>query len=880
MNNRDDQIEREIVPRPVSSRVESELDFHVEMRTRELIARGVAPDEARARAVAAFGDFHRVTAELNRIGRATEGARRRSRFIGEALQDARFALRMIRRRRSAAVLTVGILSLGIGASTAIFSVADGVLLRPLPFYEPDRVAAVWIAQPALARDPVLGWMADATPMGNEEYQALRTHATSFDEIGLWSTATATLASDAGAEQVPIGVVTGSVFRTLRVSPAIGRTFVAGEDALGGPSVAILGWESWKVRFGGDSSIVGRSITIGGTAHTIVGIMRPGLRLDRTTEPPAFWVPALRDSSDMPERHNRSYRAIARLTRGATFEAASVQAGRILREVTGDTTLTARVEVWQRDQGRNATGQVMVLLIAVGLVLLIACVNAAMLQLGEVTARRQEMAARVSLGAGTGRLVRQLLGECVVLAFAASALGSALAWGMLRGLLAIAPERLPGMDTVHIDGRVLGFALVCATVTGVLFGIVPALVVGRAGTTSLLRTATGHAARGTALLQRGLIAAQVAMSMVLLVVGTLFARSLLNLTSVDPGFRADELVAVRVYIPYRYPADRVREIVAAFKARLESTAGVTAVTVNSSPPFAGRNSSSPIELDPAIARGRRPQHTMQFYVTPGYFETMGIRVVAGRPFRPDDGIGGEPVAIVNTAMVARDFGGNSPIGQRVRHQSIWRTVVGVAANVNSRALDISDGAGIYVPYDQHPNTGPTFLVRGVTGALTQPALRSGLRDVDARSVLQGMSSVDRDIERSYGPQRYRTILVSVFGAMAALLAAIGLHGVSSRAAARRLREIGIRMALGGTSRGVTGLLVADAMSGVGVGMILGVPAALLAGFAARQYLFGVSAADPVSIVLVALFLATATLFSSALPARRAARSNPAVVLRSD
>jgi predicted permease len=877
---REGDIEREIVPRPVGDKVDAEMAFHVDMRTRELIARGVPPDAAREQALAAFGDFGGVRDELTRMGRATEGAQRRTRFFAEAMQDIRFAWRMVARRRAATALMIGVLALGIGATTAIFSVVDSVLLRPLPFPEPERLAAVWIGQPSLAGDPVLSWLAEATPIGTGEYRAIREASPGLASIGLWNMSSANLTTESGAEPVSVGVATQSVFETLRVAPAMGRTFTMGEDMLGGPNVGVLSWETWRGRYGGDSAVVGRTVTMNGERYTIIGVMPAGFRLDRTAEPPFMWTPALRDSSDVPERRNRNYRAIARLRAAATFDAAALQATPALRAVTGDSTLVARVAMWQQDQGRQASRPVLLLLAAAGLLLLIACVNVALLQLGEVSARRNEITVRVALGAGQGRLVRQLLGESLVLALIASALGAALAWMMLRGLVAIAPERLPGLDAVQIDGRVLAFALLTAIVTGLAFGIVPAWLVGRSGPTSVIRAGTGQSTRGGALMQRTLLAAQIAMSMVLLVMSVLLGESLRRLSAVDPGFRPESLIAVRVTMPWQYEEPRVREVVERTRRRLAGLPGVRAVTISSAPPFGGGGSSSPVALDASIAGDRAPQHTLQHYVATDYFETMGIRVVAGRGFEPGDGFGGALVAVVNESMVRRDFGTAPVVGQRLQHQGAWRTVVGVVADVRGKSLAEDDGAGIYVPFDQHPSTAPTFLVRAPIAALHAPTLRVMLRDLDAQLVLRSIAPVPDAIARSYGAQRYRTILFTVFGALATLLAAVGLYGVSARASARREREIGIRMAVGGTPNSIVQLLVGDAMRGVVAGIAIGVPMALLTARALAEYLYDVSPTQPIAYVTVAVLLSVATLAASAWPAWRAAQEDPVKALRGE
>jgi len=877
---REGDIEREILPRAVDDKVDAELAFHLEMRTRELVARGVPEAEARERALAGFGDFGGVRAELARIGQASEGAARRTRFIAEAVQDARFAWRMVTRRRAATLLMVAVLALGIGATTAIFSVVDAVLLRPLPFPEPDRVAAVWIGQPSLADDPVLRGYAEATPVGFAEYQAIRSATTSFAQIGLWGMGSQTLVTEDGAEPVPVGVATQSTFELLRVAPVLGRTFTLGEDALGGPDVAVLSWETWRGRFGGDTAILGRRLVLGGEPYTVIGVMPPRFRLDRTVEPPFLWLPALRDSSDLPERRNRNYRALARLSGGSSFAGAALQATPALRAVSGDTSLVARVARWQEDEGRQASGPVLILLGAASLLLLIACVNVALLQLGEVSARRNEISVRVALGAGQGRLVRQLLGESLVLALVSSVTGALLAWAMLRGLVALAPERLPGLDGVQIDGRVLGFALLLAVVTGLLFGIVPAWLVGRSGPSSVVRSGGGQSARGAILVQRSLLAAQIAMSMVLLVMSVLLGRSLARLTAVDPGFRPESLTALRITMPWRYPDEQVRSLVEATRSRLAGLPGVLSVSVSSAPPFGVSSSSSPVALDPAIAGDRSAQHTLQHSVSSDYFAAMGIRVVAGRGFEAGDRFGSEPVAVVTEAMVRRDFGKTPPLGQRVRHQGVWRTVVGVVADVRGRSLATTDGAGIFIPFDQHPNSGPSFLVRGSTAALDAAALRTMLRELDPQLVLRSVTPLQEAIARSYGLQRYRTVLFTAFGVLATLLAAVGLYGVSARAAARRLREVGIRMAVGGTAGSVVRLLVGDAMRGVAIGLVLGIPASLLTARALQEYLFEVSPGDPWAYVVVAGLLTTATLAASAWPAWAATRRDPTAVLRAE
>jgi predicted permease len=882
-NDSDAGLPPETFKPPVDKRVANELAFHIEMRTRELVAQGVNPDVARRMATERFGDIDQVAAELNRLERGTDRIVRRARYFAELAHDARFAFRMMGRRRTFAALAIATLALGIGAATAIYSVVDTVLLRPLPFDEPDRIAAVWLAQPSVADDPVISWLAEATPMGTVEYNALREQSRTLQGLAMWVPGTVTLTTESGPERVPSVRVTSSLLPMLRVRPVVGRSFAPGEDALGGPQLTMLGYEAWSTRFGADSSLIGRSLTLNGRSYTVIGVLPPGVRLDRTTEVPVFWTPALQDSSDFPQMRNRSYRALARLTPGATFAGATQETAALIRSVSGDTTLSARVEAWQRDQARDARGPLMVLLAAVGLLLLIACVNVAILQLGEGSARGLEMTTRAALGAGSGRLVRQLLVESVAIALVSAVLGAVLAWMMMRGLIAAAPARLPGIDQVALNGRVLAFAVSCATLTGLLFGVVPAFVVARAGTGSLVRIGVGQSGRGTRQLQRLLIASQLALSLVLLVGAALLSRSLRELANVSPGFNAPRLTSVSIAVPQSYwrDDDRMRAFATDVSDRVSQIPGVERASISSGVPFARGASSSPLTIEtPPGAPAQRPRHTQQRYVQAGFFETMGMQLKAGRFFTAEDRKTSEPVAIVSEEEVRRDFGGREPLGMRVQHQRVWRRVVGVVADVKYRGLGEVNEATIYIPFDQYVGGLPSLVVRGSVGPAFARAMKAALREAEPEASVTKIEAIPQLIEKSYAAESYRTLIVTLFGVMASVLAAVGLYGVSVRAAARRNREIGVRIALGSSASRITRLLVGDAMAGVALGLAVGIPGALLAANLVRPYLFKVGPTDPMSFAASALLLVAVTAFASFLPARVAGRENPARVLRGD
>jgi predicted permease len=878
------ELPPEVFQPPVDQRVANELAFHIEMRTREMIAQGVAPDVARRMATERFGDIDSVAAELNRLERGTDRTVRRARYVAELAHDARFAFRMMGRRRTFAALAIATLALGIGAATAIYSVVDTVMLRPLPFDEPDGIAAVWLAQPSVAKDPVISWLADATPMGPVEYNALRQQSRTLRDLAMWAPRPVTLTTENGPERLPGIRVTSTLLPALRVRPALGRVFAPGEDALGGPLVTMLSYETWSTRFGADSSLIGRSLTLNGKPHTVIGVLPMGVRVDRTTEMPAFWIPALQDSADLPAMRNRSYSAVARLAPGATFASATQETAALLRAINGDTSMSARVEAWQRDQSRDARGPLLVLLAAVGLLLLIACVNVAILQLGEGSARGLEMTTRAALGAGSGRLARQLLVESVAIALVSAVLGAALAGMMMRGLIAAAPAKLPGIDQVALNGRVLVFAVTCATFTGLLFGVVPAFVVARTGTGSLVRIGVGHSGRGTRQLQRLLIASQLALSLILLVGAALLSRSLRALANVSPGFTASRLTSVSIAVPRSYyrDDDRVRSFSTDLVARVGQIPGVERASVSSSVPFvSGGGSSSPLTVEtPPGAPEIRPRHTQQRYVQPGFFETMGMQLKAGRFFTAEDRNGSEPVAIVSEEEVKRDFGGRQPLGMRVQHQRVWRRVVGVVADVKYRGLGEVNEATVYIPLYQYVGGLPTLVIRGSVGPAFAQAVKATLREVEPDASVLKIEAIPQLIEKSYAAERYRTLIVTLFGIMASVLAAVGLYGVGVRAAARRNREIGVRIALGSSASGITRLLVGDAMAGVALGLAVGFPGALVAARLVRPYLFNVGPRDPVSFGASALLLVAVTALASFLPARVAGRENPAKVLRGD
>jgi putative ABC transport system permease protein len=511
------------------------------------------------------------------------------------------------------------------------------------------------------------------------------------------------------------------------------------------------------------------------------------------------------------------------------------------------------------------------------------VNVAMLMLGETSTRERELAARIAIGASRARVVRQLLAESMTLALAGAALGAALAWMLTRTLVAMAPARIPGIDSAGVDLHALLFASACAAIAGVLFGLTPALSIVRQSESNLLRVGTGQSARQGRRLQRSLVATEIALSFVLLLGAALLARSLNRLSEVDPGFTPGNLIAVDLAEPSAFNRDDVRRLAYYDEAvrRLASLPGVSAVTAGVNPPFGGRSSSSPVEVEGRDYGQRRGPSTDQRSVFPNYFSTLGIPLRAGRTFTDGDNERSELVVVISEAAARRDFPNEPAVGRRVRYQGQFRRIVGVVGDVRTSRLSRDAGPAIYTPLRQYEygNIGIVIRARADLASLA-PAIRSTLRAIEQTVSVSSMTPMPTLVARSYAEERYRTVIVAAFATLAAVLATVGLYGVTVRAVSRRTREIGIRVALGATPSHATSILMSDTLKGVLLGLAFGIPLALIAGQRLAPYLFQVMPSDPLSFGLVAILLVAVAVIASGLPARRASRSNPATVLNSE
>jgi predicted permease len=890
----DDRI-GEPVPDPIfdpsaADEVADELQFHIEMRTRELIDRGMAPDAAHRSARERFDDLPRVTAELNRLAQQREHAVKRTRYVTDLAQDIQFSGRMLRKRIGFAFMAILPLALGIGAATAMYSVVDGVMLRPLPFVHPDRLVAIWATESQWKSDNASAIAWNSVVIGKADYLALRERARTLSAVAAWGRDGGMFGDAAGGFEQVSGVrVTSSIFDLLGIRPALGRAFRPDEDVVNGPRTVLLGWEMWQRRFGADSTVIGRSVTFDDATYTVVGVMPPGVRLERTLPPVALWFPAFQSSQDDPSRHNRSYWGLARLAPGATLAQANAEVAQIIADVKtswkgnpGGT--SGRATNWQQDQVHGVRASLLILAGAVALLLLIACVNVATLMFGEAARRQPEITARAALGATPARLARQLLTESVVIAGCGATLGLFFGWGLTRALVALAPGKIPGLADVRFDGRVFGFTAVCAVVTGIAFGVLPTFVLLRWGRHSTARVGAGQTARGEHGIQRALVAIEVALSLVMLVGCSLLGRSLVRLSEVDPGFAPNGLLLVQVSAPMHLWADSASAVsyMQAAVRELRAIPGVAAVSGSNGGLFNGNSSSSPLKIvgRPADENGRDAQ---QRVVLADYFRTMRVPIVAGRDFSQSDNISTDRVAIVSTAEARRDFPGESPIGQRVIWQGQEWTVIGVAGDVHYTGLATDFQPTIYIPEAQRSGNWVSYLVRASgtsDGTTLLRTIRARIAALNPATVIKSIDPVPTLVEHSYAEERYRALLGSLFGIIGSVLAAVGMFGVISRTVARRMREAGIRVALGAPAPSLTRLMLRETITGAIIGVAIGIPLAVLLARSLTPYLFGVRAFDPAAYLLALGLLTLATTVATIPPARRASRVDPVTVLRAE
>jgi putative ABC transport system permease protein len=861
--------------------VDEELRLHLELRTEQLIRKGLSPAAARAEAERRFGPLAESRRELERAARHREGRVRWRQWLDALGQDARYSWRRLARSPGFTAVAVITLGLGIGANSAIFSVVNAVLMRPLPYAESERLVGVF----SVETGPMV--------MSGPDFMDIREQAGLFEGLAAYDTETRTLTGAGDAERVAVGAVTPGFFEVLRVRPVLGRTFRPEEMEPGQDRVALLSHGFWLDRFGGDPGVLGRTIALSGRTHEVVGVVPPGFDL-----PPgrALWVPIVNEGMFADSRRAMYLSVVGRLGAGVTLAEADAEVSTIaarLEAAYPETNIGygATVRPMRDVVVGDARAPLLVLLGAVGLVLLIACANVANLLLARAAGREGEFSVRAALGAGKGRLVRHLLTESVMLGALGGALGLVLAFVGTRALLALGPEGIPRLDEVGVDGTVLAFTAAAALLTGILFGLAPALQVARANLASSIR----EGARGTPggrgnRLRSGLVVAQTALAVVLLVGAGLLLGSFARMTQVDPGFHSDGVLTFPLSLPEAaYPEDaQVRDFYGRFLERLETVPGVRSADAVVPGLAGGQSFSLGFTVD-----GREPlppgeSQSMQARVaTAGYFSTVGIPLRRGRAFTEWDREDAPGVLVLNEAAVRQYFPNEDPLGQRITlgwsrdGVQVGGEVVGIVGDVRHFGLTSEPFPEVYIPHAQVPNAGMTLVLRtaGDPLAVAGP-VRAALRELDPSLAAGTFVPLEDQLSSSVAQPRFYALLLGLFAAVALTLAAVGILGVMSYLVAQRTRELGIRMALGADARDVHRLVIGRGMLLTFAGLALGIPATLALTRLIESQLYGVEPGDPVIFVAVILLLTAVAFFSTYIPSRRATRIDPMVALRGE
>ena len=863
--------------------LEEEMRFHLEMKAQENIEAGVKPEEARYAARRQFGN----QTLLLEVSREMWGVR----SIETLFQDLRFGVRMLLKHKGFTVVAVLTLALGIGANTAIFSVVDTVLLRPLPFQEAERLMTLGAVD--------LRQSGGLDSVSYPNFVDWRAQSGSFERLAAFRTRSFTLTGSDEPARLNGVVASAELFTLLGVAPSLGRSFRTEEDNAGA-SVVILSHGLWRRRFNSDPQVIGRNVTLDNRSFTVVGVAPAGFQFPVDEEPVDLWTTIAHDKTGndpMTAQRGSGYlRVIGLLKPGVSGTQAQAEmdgiARRLEQEYPDDNAHQgARLVPAYEQLVGDVRRPLLIIFGAVSCVLLIACANVANLHLARATARRREIALRAALGASRGRVIRQLLTESVLLALAGSLCGWLLAWSCMESLLSLSPENIPRLQDVRLDGRVFGFTLLVSLLTAGVFGLAPALQAAKTELTETLKEGgrSGEGARG-ARLRGALIIAEVAVALVLMAGAGLLLNSFWRLLQVNPGFDPRQTLTFRLSLPAsKYSDSHAAAFFERLQARLQNLPGVRGASVTFALPFGKGNIDTALDIEGRpVAPGDRPHVECQS-VLPDYFRTLGIRLIKGRDFNARDDLNARHVAIINEALARRFFPNEDPIGKRIRPgittepgDAPTREIIGVVSDVRYLSLTADVPPEIYMPYPQFTisNWMRIALRTDADPRSLISAARAEVQALDKELPVFEVKTLNEYVSGAVAHPRFNAILLLLLADVALLLTAVGLYGVISYSVTQRTREIGVRRALGAQTRDVLKLVVKQGMTLTLIGVLLGLGGALTLTRLLQTLLFGVSANDPLTFTAITLLLTFVTLLACWIPARRAAKVDPITALRSE
>jgi putative ABC transport system permease protein len=860
--------------------LEEELGAYVELVAAEKVRLGMPPDEAYRQTRREMGGVDQVRQRVRDI--------RAGALFERLAQDVQYGVRTLAKNPAFSLVVTATLALGIGANAAIFSVIDAVLLEPLPYIHPGQL--VFMSE----NEPKAG--VSGAGMSWPAFTLLHDHNRSFSAIGGLAIHNLTLTGFGEPAEVSTVSVAGDFFPVFGTQPMLGRTLLAEDGKESAAAVVVLSENLWRSRFGADPNIVGRAVALDRRSFTVAGVMPASFRTPFVGRDDQIWIPLVQDPlfSGWRTRPQQTHwlPAVARLRPGVSFAGAQAELQTIGAELAHQFPVESGwqpgIQPLQQVIVGDVKAPLLVLLCAVSLVFLIACVNIANLLLARATTRSKEMAVRIALGASRRRIAGQLLTESVLLGLFGGVLGVLLAWGSVTAFASAVPSGVPQLHPIRVNGSVLGFALVLSLAASLLFGLAPVLFTFRSDPQANLRDGSRAGEAGGAQRARNfLAAAEIAVAMVLLAGAGLVLRSFAHLLSVSPGFETEHLVKAEVSLPrYQYAKpEQWRGFMDQLMMRLQTQRGLEKSALAVPLPILDDsvNLSFTIAGNPPLQQGKA---NMANYVSasPGYFQVMGVSLIHGRPFSVDDTAMTPPVALISETLARRYFPNQNPVGRHIvfgfpPNGNVSREIVGVVADIHDVSLAKEPGPMMYVPFAQEPFWGAEIVVKsGRSAADVAAAIQAETHNIDPGLPVTKVETLPQAMNASLAEPRFRTLLLAIFGAIALVLATVGIYGVISYSVSRRTREIGVRMALGASPASLRRLVLGESAKLALFGLAAGIPAALASARFLSSMLFSVTPADPLTFIGVALLLTMVALAAAYFPARRAMCVDPMTALR--